>query len=193
MELLSNATNFRRRTVKTVYGDTLRAANYMWSLIVLGTSRWLSGLCYSVPTITLLLVSAILLQAGGPDDLGERIILALASIVFVGCICTFQMCVCCGPLLPVQAFATGLFLKKPSVGRALMAVCLSSVSAIGTAYLYDYGVPEIRWYTDERPDWVHGLTPYRYLMAFSVQGVVLLLACAPPILVRLRRRNDRQQ
>ena len=107
---------------------------------------------------------------------------------------SFQISLCLVPTAPIQTLSTGLVYGRPSVVRFSATGLLTALSALGTAYLYDYGVPPFRWYTDDNPDWVHGLTLRLYATAFLVQSVILIVACALPFITsgfrRFRQKHD---
>lgn len=50
---------------------------------------------------------------------------------------------------------------------------LTPVLAIITWYGYDYLVPSFRWYTDESPDFEHGLSVERFLYALAFEVSVV--------------------
>jgi hypothetical protein len=41
-------------------------------------------------------------------------------------------------------------------------------------YGYDYLVPELRWYSDERPPFEHGITGVRFLMSWGLEIAIVI-------------------
>lgn len=87
----------------------------------------------------------------------------------------FQISVSMLPTAPFGVAALVLIGSTAGFRRLVFLVILIGSASLASVYLFDYGIPNYRLYSDDRPDWEHGLTSTRYLIALSAQSFVFLV------------------
>ena len=126
---------------------------------------------------------------------GELFLAAFLAVIGSAIVLGFQAGICLVPTFPLQVLAILIIDDKSSFLRTMLSFFMMLVASALTALLYDYAVPSFRWYTDSAPDWKHGLTLYRFLVAFLVQTGIFLTNLVLPFVIqivrKLRSRRDR--
>jgi hypothetical protein len=158
------------------------SVNHLVSALLVCIGLWAAFMLYAG-------VSMILGYFGNPTTQIYELANAMAAIAVVNAVViSFQTAICVLPTSIIQGISlTLIFECRPSVSIP-GTFGLTILSSLVTLYAYDYLIPSFRWYTDESPDWVHGITPLRFGLALGLQVSILLFGW-----LRLSRRRQSSQ